>query len=454
MAIQKIKSLFYESPTPPKVVKAVVQPSKVKQSTLKERVISIINEGVMFGQGPILYGSSPADSRLKIGQAKGGGGGYAGPIAVAKQPGETQFGIIEEEGEDMNLDAASDELSKAEPAEETPPSEDTSEADSKDSPEEQEAPPIDTTPDEAPEAPPVPEETPEQKVTKMFADTGDIDEDYSLSNENNIRLEKFKFVNAGIDLKKLIPEDDQKSGISTKDVMNLLTPSQRDMLKNKNRELRKKYALMDKREKNIIVHNSNVPISSIQNGQTVEISTDMKKQAYDKINAYLETNFGKNWQDKSKAIEFLRTIKINFSESPAIRANLIDVASMISEEGENYKLPLDKINVMVPSVVQDFIKTNKEDPTFARSNIFRTITSAYNQEAGTKGQIYVIFNSANLGDGEQETPNDSGDESKDNAEAPETEVPVEEPAGEEAPSENSDDLSGALENAVEPLPSE
>jgi hypothetical protein len=227
------------------------------------------------------------------------------------------------------------------------------------------------------------------------------------------------------------------------------------MLKDKNRELRSKYPLMDKREKYIIIHNSNVPINSIQNGQSIELSSDMKKQAYDKVNVYLETNFGKNWQDKSKAINFLRTIKINFSESPAIRANLIDVASMISEEGENYKLPLDKINILVPSIVQDFIKSNKEDPTFTRSNIFRTITSAYNQEAGTKGQIYIIFNIDNIGDKDEATAEGEaapeGEEASSEAppkdeSAPEGEVT---PEGETAP---EDDMAGALENAVDPLP--
>ena len=445
MANQKIKSLFYESPKPPK--KVAVAPQVVTSKDLvKNRVMSIIGEGVMFGAGPKLYGTGQS----QLSQAKGGGGGYAGPIAVAKKPGETQFGIIEEEDDAMSLDAVAQEMESSPDAatpdqstEETPadastdaPAEETpAEEPADDAPAE----PADAAPSEPP-APPEPEETPEQKVTKMFSDTGDVDEDYSLSNENNIRLEKFKFTNAGIDLKKLIPEDDQKSGISTKDVANLLTPSQRDMLKDKNRELRKQYPLMDKREKNLIIHNSNVPIFNTVQGHDIEISSDMKKQAYDKINAYLETNFAKNWQDKSKAINFLRTIKINFSDAPAIRANLIDMGSMMSEEGENYKIPLDKINVLVPVTIQDFIKKNKEDPTFAKSNIFRTLTSAYNQESGTKGQIYIIFNSENLGEGE-EAPTEG--------EAPPEEAPTEG----EAPAEGGEDeMAGALENAVEPLP--
>ena len=443
MAIQKIKSLFYESPKP--VIIKVVEPNIEKDSSLKKNISSIINEGVMFGSGPKLYGTGQS----KVDQSLGAGGGYAGGITKNRKSGETQFGIVEEE-DDMNIDATAEKMKEKTP-EDTPeaPVEDTPSEETKDAPIEDstsDAPKEDTTP----EIPPTPEETPEQKVTKMFADTGDVDTDYDLTNENNIRLEKYKFTNAGLDLSKLIPEDDQKSGISSKDVMNLLTPSQRDVLKDKNRELRKTYPLMDKREKNIIIHNSNVSIYNTKDGENVEISTDMKKQAYDKINTYLETNFGKNWQDKTKAIDFLRTIKINFSEMPAIRANLIDAISMMSEDGENYKIPLDKVNVLVPSIVQEFIKTNKEDPTFSRSNIFRTITSAYNQEAGTKGQIYVIFNSENLG------------KSKDGSDK--EEKPIEEPSSKEIPTEatpSSDevspegeevDMSDVLENAVEPLP--
>lgn len=447
MAIKKIQSLFYESPTPKKdEVKSVIV--EAPKPILKDRISSIINEGVLFGNGPKLFGTGQS----QIAQSKGGGGGYAGAITHKKQPGETQFGILDEEGEeeDGGLDAVAAETDA--PEGEAPPEDATAEAPAEETPPEGET-PVEDAPSEppTPEAPPEPEKTPDQKVTEMFADTGDVDVDYSLTNENNIRLEKFKFVNAGIDLNTMIPEDDKKSGISTKEIVNLLTPSQRDMLKDKNRELRKKYPLMDKREKYVILHNSNVPIFNTKEGETREISKETKKQAYDKINAYLETNFGKNWQDKSKAIDFLRTIKINFSDTPAIRANLIGLESMMSEEGENYKLPLDKVNVMVPSIVQEFIKDNKEDPSFAKSNIFRTITSAYNQEAGTKGQIYVVLNSENLGDGEGAEGGDATDEAPpEDAEAP-PEGEDTGDAGAEAPT-GGDEMDGALENAVDELP--
>jgi hypothetical protein len=464
MAIKTVKSLFYESPKPIEK-KALEETVVITESPLKSRIKNIIDEGVMFGAGPKLYGTGQA----KIGQSLGGGGGYAGGITKNRQPGETQFGIIEEEDDDMNLDAVAKEMDAQDSAtpeenaetptdtstEETPtdnsteetPTDDTNtdESSTEDAPEDA---PIDTTP-------PEPQETPEQKITKMFADTGDVDADYGLNNENNIRLEKFKFTNAGIDLKTLIPEDDLKTGISSKEVVNLLTPSQRDLFKTKNKELRKTYPLIDTREKNIIIHNSNVPISSNQNGVNVEISSDMKRQAYSKINAYLEANFSKSWQDKSKAIDFLRTIKVNFSETPAIRANLIDLGSMISEEGENYKIPLDKVNVLIPSTVHDFIKLNKEDPIFSKSNIFRTFTSVFNQEAGTTGQVCIIFNSENI----QEAGEEGASEEESIEEPPkdtegDTGSGAPEDTAAEGGEEGVDDDSDVLENAVDALPTE
>jgi hypothetical protein len=431
---QKIKSLFYESPKPC-VVSNIHEPIVI-EPPVRSKIKSIIAEGVMFGTGPKLYGTGQSS----LGQSLGGGGGYAGGISIAKQPGETQFGVIEEEGEESLDDMIDSELDKEEGK--------SAEVDS--APEEVETPVDDANSEEA-SAPiePVVQETPEQKITKMFADSGDIEVDYSLTNENNVRLEKFKYINAGIDLEKVIPEDDLKTGISSKDIMNLLTPSQRDVLRDKNRELRKMYPLIDKREKYIIIHNSNVPVYNNEN----TLSSDMKRQAYDKINAYLETNFGKNWQDKTKAINFLRTIKINFANSPAIRANLIDLKSMSPEDGENYKIPLDKVNVFVPSVIKEFIKSNKEDPLFSRSNIFRTLISGYNQEIGSSGQVYVVLNSESFGDTSSEAEPDSG-EMPSEPEVSNDEELDQTTNQEEVPVEEEPSVDEGLEDAVPELPTE
>jgi len=112
-----------------------------------------------------------------------------------------------------------------------------------------------------PPTPITPIETPEQKVNRLYSDTGDVDADYSVTSESNIRLAKFKFDNAGIVLDKVLTEDDLKGGISTKDIENRLTPEQTEIYKEKNKELRKKYPLIDKREKMCLIHNARIPMT-------------------------------------------------------------------------------------------------------------------------------------------------------------------------------------------------
>jgi hypothetical protein len=430
-----------------------------------EKIRNLFYEGQVFGK-PNLYGSN----QNTVGPSNTGGGGWAGTFTNTGKKGEANFGVIEEEDE-LSIDKASEELDKANAPEgssedtskETPeePSDDNSEStpeESTDTSEEPQETPEDNPEEpsnDAPETAPVePQETPEQKINEMFGDTDDVNSDYSLTNENNIRLEKFKFVNAGLDLEKIIPEDDLKNGISSKDVMGLLTPSQIDVLKEKTRELRKEYPLIDKREKNIIIHNSNIPMYSIQEGSKKEIGDEYKKQSYEKMNAYMEENFGKNWQDKNKAIEFLRTIKINFDDKPAIRANLLDLPSMIVEEGDTYKIPLDKINIFTPAIINDFIKSNKEEPTFNKSNIFRTIVSSFNQEYGSKGQIYVVFDSENIKGQDEASEDDTMEPETPDEGASSEETPEGSP--EETPSEgetdSTDELDSAVENAVPKLP--
>lgn len=266
-----------------------------------------------------------------------------------------------------------------------------------------------------PPDPITPVETPDQKVTRMYTDTGDVNVDYSITSESNIRLAKFKFDNAGIVLDKVLSEDDLKGGISTKDIENRLTPAQTDLYKEKNRELRKKYPLIDKREKMILIHNSNVPMSKRdEKYNEVKIDNNQRKQAYEKLNAYMIDHFSPFWQDKTKYVDFLKTIKVNFSDKPAIRANLINSKTFISEDDENI-IPLDKVYSQIPKSVQELILDNNDDENFVKSNIFRTLNGAFSQEVAAAGSFYVIINSDNikLGDG---TNNDKKeDDSKDDS---------------------------------------
>lgn len=258
------------------------------------------------------------------------------------------------------------------------------------------------TPDEIePVAPLKPIETPEQKVNRLYSDTGDVDADYSITSESNIRLSKFKFDNAGIKLDKILTEDDLANGISCKDVENRLTPAQAELYKEKNKELRKKYPLIDKREKMCLIHNARISMSKRnEKYEEIKIDNNQRSQAYEKLNSYMEEHFSKFWQDKTKYIDFLKTIKINFSDKPAIRSNLISTKKFINEDDENI-IPLDKIYIQIPKSVQELILDNQEDPMFVKSNIFRTLNGAFNQEVAASNSLYVILNKENLKYGDE-----------------------------------------------------
>jgi hypothetical protein len=289
-----------------------------------------------------------------------------------------------------------------------------------------------------PPEPITPVETPDQKVTRLYTDTGDVDVDYSITSESNIRLAKFKFDNAGIVLDKVLSEDDLKGGISVKDIENRLTPAQTDLYKEKNRELRKKYPLIDKREKMILIHNAKVPMTKRdEKYNEVKVDNDQRKQAYEKLNAYMMDHFSPSWQDKTKYVDFLKTIKVNFSDKPAIRANLINAKTFISEDDENI-IPLDKVYSQIPKSVQELILDNNEDENFVKSNIFRTLNSAFSQEVGSSGSLYVIINSENikLGDGndtEEKEPDDSKDDTSDDSDIEKPDTPDEEGSEETSP---------------------
>jgi hypothetical protein len=266
-----------------------------------------------------------------------------------------------------------------------------------------------------PPTPIQPQETPEQKVKRLYSDTGDINQDYSITSESNIRLAKFKFDNAGIKVNKVISEAELSKGISTKDIENRLTPEQNELYKEKNRELRKKYPLIDIREKMVLIHNARIPMMKRdEKYNEVKIDKDQTKQAYLKLNAYLEEHFTKHWQDKLKYIDFLKTIKVNFSDKPAIRANLINTKTFINEDNENI-IPLCKVYSQMPKSVQELILDNSDDETFKKSNIFRTLNSSFDQEVASANSLYVILNSENMkvGDGNNDS---EGDEESDKEE--------------------------------------
>lgn len=317
-------------------------------------------------------------------------------------------------------------------------SDDKSETDEPDKKQDTNEPKKRPVPDEiTPPAPIVPIETPEQKVQRMYTDTGDVDYDYSNTNENNIRLATFKFDNAGIVLDKILTEDDLAGGISSKDIENRLTPDQADLYRTKNIELRKKYPLIDKREKMCLIHNAHVPMTKRdEQYNEVKIDNNQRKQGYDKLNAYMEKHFSTYWQDKPKYVNFLKTIKVNFSDKPAIRANLINSKKFIHEDSADI-IPLDKVYAQIPKKIQELLLDNGDDPAFVKSNIFRTLNSSFNQEIASSGSMYVIINSENIKLGDENDSDNDGipdeDQEKEDESGDEPGIDTDEPAAEGEP---------------------
>ena len=163
----------------------------------------------------------------------------------------------------------------------------------------------------------------------------------------------------------------------------------------------------------------------------------------------MEEHFTKHWQDKLKYVNFLKTIKINFSDKPAIRANLISSKGFISEENENI-IPLNKVYAQVPKSIQELLLDNSEDPIFVKSNIFRTLNSSFDQEIAASNSLYVILNKDNIKYGDDtnggdlgDTEDDKGDDKedkdneKDDLTEPENGDKLENPTPEEAPPEGT-----------------
>lgn len=188
----------------------------------------------------------------------------------------------------------------------------------------------------------------------------------------------------------------------------------------------------------VLIHNARVPMSKRdEKYNEVKIDNDQRKQAYEKLNAYMVDHFSQSWQDKTKYVDFLKTIKVDFSDKPAIRANLINTKLFISEDDENI-IPLDKVYSQIPKSVQELILDNSDDEDFAKSNIFRTLNSSFSQEAGSSGSLYAIINSENikLGDGndtDEKEQDDTKDDSSDDTDNEKSDTSDEEGSDEKSP---------------------
>lgn len=258
----------------------------------------------------------------------------------------------------------------------------------------------------------------EEKVNSMFKDIGDPEVDYSLTNENNIRLYTFKFKNAGIDPFTLMTEVEKVQGVRADEIEGRLTPDQLEIYKEKNKDLRNTYDLIKVREKNIIVYNSNVSFFiNDEKGVPEQITKPVDiDQAIKKVIVYMDRNFGDDWADNKDAIEFLQNIKINFSEQNKIRPNLISVDFFVDGD-DNSLIPFNKMYSEIPSIVDKFIKQNQDNDDYKTSSIFRTFVDDFvgRGVGGSRVSVYPVIRMGGDADatgelvgGDEETEDEGG----------------------------------------------
>lgn len=235
-------------------------------------------------------------------------------------------------------------------------------------------------------------QTDEEKVNSMFTDTGNIDYDYSLSNENNVRLAKFKFKKANVDYSSMFTENEKETGVPADEIELRMSPEQKMVYRKSNNELRKKYPKIDAREKNIIIYNSNVPfVKRDVAGNEIALEDNEIQDAYKKINQYMIKKFGQYWQDKHPAIDFINSIKVNFSSKKSIRPNLSYAKDLFPESEDVIGLPFDTVTIKIPNDVDEFLRNNLDNERFKKSSVFRTLAAGYLDINTKSNGVYAII---------------------------------------------------------------
>jgi hypothetical protein len=292
------------------------------------------------------------------------------------------------------------------------------------------------TADKAPEQPQEQFANDDEKITSLYTDTGDRDFDYSLSNPSNVRLAKFKFKNAGIDIANLLDTEEISTGVPSNDLENRLSPQQRSIYSKKNKELRKKWPLIDVREKNIIIYNSNVPFLKIDpvTGEEVELEEQNITEAYKKLNDYLTKKYGQFWQDNEDIYEFLQSIKINFTDKNSIRVNLVRHSDIVPLTEDDSPVVFDKVGVTTPKPIDKFLRDNLKNELFVKSNIFHTLVAGYLNANSKSNSIYPIVSSEDLAVPGNMNTTDTQDTSTDSASEPDTSA---DPSNEPTPEDTS-----------------
>jgi hypothetical protein len=250
------------------------------------------------------------------------------------------------------------------------------------------------------------------KVDSMFKDIGKPETDYGLTNPNNIRLAKFRFKKAGITVEQMMDETEKKIGMTAEKLIYRLTPEQYESYKDKGKELRKKYDLIEKREKNIIMFNSRIPIyyrdENTKEVQKIdEHNPNLLKNAFSKIDEFMIKRFGEHWVDDLNAVDFLQGIKVNFAEKETITPNMITAKFFATEEDKI--MPFNKLYVKTPKSVDDFVKENKENQSYLRSAVYRALAAGYLDDSTDRTGVFAMITGEEGADGGDEAASEGAD---------------------------------------------
>jgi hypothetical protein len=252
----------------------------------------------------------------------------------------------------------------------------------------------------------------DEKMRQLFTETGDPEVDYGLTSEANIRLAKFKFKNANVDPLTMMDESELTEGIRVDELESRLTPDQYDLYRSKWKEVRRDFPKIAEREQKVVIYNSNVPFfynDEAGNAVSVEHKRDVNT-AIDKLNKYMTRNFTEDWVDNKKAVKFLQGVRINFSEEPKIRPNLIS-AKFFEEYEDRDLVPFNKLHSDIPESVRKFLKDNLEMDSFKKSSVFRTLSNDYvgDNSGSSRTSVYAVIKGEEAPEGadgaEGEDPN-------------------------------------------------
>lgn len=237
-----------------------------------------------------------------------------------------------------------------------------------------------------------PTATDDQKVREMFTDSGDPKIDFSLTADSNIRLARFKFKYAGIDPLTLMSDDEKKIGVRADELESRLTPDQYQIYIQKNKELRREFTQIASRERGVIIYNSNIPIFYNDENGVQRIITHKKdlKTAVDRVAEFMNKSFGEDWVDNRKAIKYIQSIKINFSDEKKVRPNLIPI-SYFQPVGERGVIAFNRIYSPLPPSIDKFIKDNMDIEDYKKSPLFRTFVNDFKGEDGVGSSRISVY---------------------------------------------------------------